>query len=270
MASDPQGDFHGKTLTSREVAGFVLREMVHKPGVSIPKHFHKCAHVAFVLRGAFTERCERRTLECRPLSVSFLAPGITHSDDFGNEVHCLLVDIAPHRLEHLRDALPLDDPIFLNGGVSAWLMMRLYNEARQTDEASSLAVEGLALEILAELSRQRTPVSQPKSPRWLEQARELIQAQFPETLTHDAMANAVGVHPVHLANVFRQHYKCTIGEYVRRLRIEHACRELSASDASLVEIALASGFSDQSHFSKVFKRLAGMTPTQFRTNLRKP
>jgi AraC family transcriptional regulator len=270
MTLDPQGDFHGNTLMSREVAGFVLREMVHKPGVSIPKHSHKRAHVAFVLRGAFTERCERTTLECRPLSVSFLAPGITHSDDFDNEVHCLLVDIAPQRLEHLSEALPLDDPVFLNGGVSAWLLMRLYNEARQTDEASSLAVEGLALEILAELSRQRMPVSQPKLPRWLKQARELLHAQFPETLTHDDMAHAVGVHPVHLANMFRQHYKCTIGEYVRRLRIEHACREITSSDASLVEIALASGFSDQSHFAKVFKRLTGMTPTQFRANLRQP
>jgi quercetin dioxygenase-like cupin family protein len=86
MASDSRGDFHGNTLTSREVAGFVLREMVHKPGVSIAKHSHQCAHAALILRGAFTERCEGITLECRPLSVSFLAPGATHSDEFDNEV----------------------------------------------------------------------------------------------------------------------------------------------------------------------------------------
>lgn len=199
----------------------------------------------------------------------FSCTGHTHSDEFDNEVQCLLVEIAPQRLERLREALILDDPVFLNGGFPAWLMMRLYDEASQIDEASSLAIEGLALEILAEWSRQGTAVAQPRFPRWLKQARELLHAQFPEKLTHDAVANAVGVHPVHLANVFRQHYQCTIGEYVRRLRIEHACRELASSHASLVEIALASGFSDQSHFCKVFKRIAGMTPTQFRTTLRK-
>ena len=270
MAVKTQGDFHGDALMSREVDGFALRETVHQPGIKIPKHSHERAHLAFVLRGVFEEKCESKTLECKPLSVSFLAPGMTHSDDFGNGVHCLLVEIAPQRLERLRDALPLDKPIFLDGGVSAWLAMRLYNEARQTDDASSLAVEGLIMEILAEVSRQRTTVSKLKLPHWLEQARELIHAQFKKTLTHEHIANLVSVHPVHLANMFRQHYKCTIGEYVRRLRIEHACREISTSDASLVEIALASGFSDQSHFSKVFKRLAGMTPTEFRTNLRKP
>ena len=152
MTSEAQGDFHGRTLTFREVAGFALREMVHEAGVSIPKHSHKCAHVAFVLRGALSERCERTTLECRPQSVSFLAPGVTHSDEAQNEVHCLLIDIAPQRLSRVSEALHLDDPIFLNGGMSAWLMMRLYREARQFDRASQLAVEGLALEILAEMS----------------------------------------------------------------------------------------------------------------------
>lgn len=270
MTLKPKGDFHGDTLKSREVAGFVLREIVHKPGVKIPKHSHERAHVAFVLRGVFAEKCERKILECKPLSVSFLAPGIMHSDDFRNGAHSFLFEIAPQRLECVREHLTLNEPVFHSGGVLAWLTMRLYTEARQTDEASSLAVEGLALEILAELSRQQKTISERKPPRWLERARELLHTNFPETLTHDEIAGQVGVHPVHLASVFRQHYKCTIGEYVRRLRIEFACRKISASNAPLADIALDVGFSDQSHFSKVFKHLTGMTPAQFRANLRTP
>jgi AraC family transcriptional regulator len=268
MTPSPQRNFHGKTLMSRDVAGFAFREMVHKPGIRIPKHSHERAHVAFVLRGVFTERCERETLECRPLSVSFLAPGLTHSDDFQNGAHCFLFEIAPPRLERVREVLPMIDPVFLNGGAPAWLMMRLYNEARETDESSSLAAEGLTLEILAALSRERSSASPLRIPRWLTQAKDLLHARFPETLTHELLASAVGVHPVHLASEFRKHFKSTIGEYVRRLRIEHASRQLATSDASLAEIAVTSGFADQSHFCKVFKRLAGMTPTQFRSNLR--
>jgi AraC family transcriptional regulator len=84
------------------------------------------------------------------------------------------------------------------------------------------------------------------------------------------IADLVGVHPVHLASTFRQHYRCTIGEYVRHLRIEFACRMISSSEASLADIALAAGFFDQSHFSKAFKQLTGMTPSQFRTSIHTP
>jgi AraC family transcriptional regulator len=269
MPVNLRGDFHGTTLISREVAGFTLREMVHEPGTRVPRHSHERAHVAFVLRGAFTERCERRELACRPLSVSFLAPGLTHSDDFQDRVRCLLVEIAPGQLDRLREVLPMRDPVFLQGGTAAWLLMRLYQEARETDAASALAVEGLALEVLAAVSREQSASSMGCPPRWLMRAKGLIDARFRESRTHDELAKAVGVHPVHLANQFRKHFNRTIGEHVRGLRIEHATRQLATSDVPLAEIALSSGFADQSHFSKVFKRLAGTTPSQFRANLRR-
>jgi AraC family transcriptional regulator len=259
--------FHGTTLKSRHVAGFALREIQHPPGVFIPRHSHENAHVGFILNGGFTERFATRTLECRPLSVSYLSPGLTHTDDFRHGVHCLVFEIAPHRLARLRPLLGLREPIFVHGGRAAWLTMRMYSEALQTDEASSLAVEGLALEILAELARQQEAVPENKKPRWLEQARELLHAQFGETLTHDRVAHIVGVHPVYLATMFRRHFGCTIGEYVRRLRIEFASRQISGSEDSLCEIAFAAGFSDQSHFSKVFKNHTGMSPGRFRANL---
>jgi AraC family transcriptional regulator len=270
MTSQLYRDFSGSNLMSREVDGFVLRETVHQAGGKIAKHSHERAHLAFVLRGVVEEKCESKTLVCQPLSASFLAPGMSHSDDFGNGVHCLLVVIEPQRLERVREALPLDEPIFSRSGMLAWLAVRLYDQARQSDTASSLALEGLMMEILAEVSRQGSAISHVKIPGWLGQAREFLHEHFTESLTHDYIASLVSVHPVHLAKVFRQHYKCTIGEYVRRLRIEHATYAISTSDISLVEVALICGFSDQSHFSKVFKQTVGMTPTEFRVNLSRP
>lgn len=270
MASKAHVDFHGNTLQSREVEGFSFREIFHPPGVFIPRHSHEHAHVGFILRGGFTETFDRKALECRPLSVSYISPGLTHTDDFKKGVHCLVFEIAAQRLARVRELLTLKEPIFVHGGRSAWLTMRLYEEARRCDAASALAMEGLALEILAELSRQLAPRTPDKSPRWLEETRELLHARFAEPLTHDVMARAVGVHPVHLATVFRQRFGCTIGEYVRRLRIDFASRQLADSNDSLCLIGLAAGFVDQSHFSKVFKRQTGLTPGQFRARLRAP
>jgi AraC family transcriptional regulator len=158
----------------------------------------------------------------------------------------------------------LDSARDFRGGLTSILALRLYGEFRQADEFSPLAVEGLVLEIMAEASRSAAESSSCSKPRWLEQAREILHDGCGEAPTLSHLAAAVGVHPIYLARSFRKHYRCTVGEYVRRLRIEAACREISVSRKPLSEIAAASGFCDQSHFSNAFKRYTGMTPAEFR------
>jgi len=76
------------------------------------------------------------------------------------------------------------------------------------------------------------------------------------------------VHVVHLARVFRRFHGCTVGEYLRRLRIERAIEELRSTNKPLADIAGNSGFSDQSHFCRAFKLTVGMTPGQYRKSHR--
>jgi AraC family transcriptional regulator len=258
--------FHGTTLKSREANGFRLREIRHAAGVFIPRHSHPNAHVGFILGGGFTETFSRKTLECRPLSVSYIAPDLPHTDDFRHGVHCLVFEITPARLGQIQEVAALREPIFATGGRAAWLTLKMYREAVSSDSASSLAIEGLALEILAELSLTAA-AAETKPPRWLNHARDLLHARLTENVTHDEVAEIVGVHPVYLATLFRRHFRCTIGQYVRRLRIDFAAQEIASSDQSLCEIGLAAGFSDQSHFSRVFKSQTGMTPGCFRAAL---
>jgi AraC family transcriptional regulator len=142
--------------------------------------------------------------------------------------------------------------------------MRAYQEFNYIDDVSSLAVQGLTLAIAAELAREPIKVSTNTPPRWLRQVREILHARFSENLTLSCMAEMVGVHPVYLAAAFRKSYRCTVGDYVRRLRVEYACSELLNPDVPLVEIALSAGFSSQSHFSRAFKQFTGMSPTQYR------
>jgi AraC family transcriptional regulator len=146
-------------------------------------------------------------------------------------------------------------------------MQRIYDEFCCTDAVSALAVEGLTLELLAEGVRQGPRQVQRTPPRWLRQVRDLLHEEFGQRLTLDGIAESVGVHPAHLARVFRQQQGCTVGDYVRRLRIEYACHCLRTSDTALPTIALAAGFSDQSHFSRVFKRQTGLSPAVFRESL---
>ena len=102
----------------------------------------------------------------------------------------------------------------------------------------------------------------------MSQAIEYMHATFRECPTLHDVSEAVGVHPVHLAREFRRKQGMTVGAYIRKLRVDFACQELSRSTHASVDIAVAAGFSDHSHMTRVFRQETGLTPTEFR-NLRR-
>jgi AraC family transcriptional regulator len=104
-------------------------------------------------------------------------------------------------------------------------------------------------------------------PQWLERVRNILEQRFAEPCKLSEIAAEAGVHPVHLAREFRKYYGTSVGEYLRRVRIEYACRELMGSNAAVTNIAIAAGFADQSHFSRTFKRFCGTTPGRYRASV---
>jgi AraC family transcriptional regulator len=233
------------------------------------RHTHDLAHISFVLQGAYTEHYGRQHRSGEPNVLVLHPPDEDHQVTFHQTgARIFSIHVKPRWLERVRDySKVLDGPADFRGGVTAWLAVRLYREFRQMDEFSPLMFESLALEIIATVSR-RAPLTERKAPRWLEQVREMLHARLSEEVTFASIADAVGVHPVYLARQFRKHYRCTMGEYVRRLRVEAVCREITGSDTPLSEIASMVGFYDQSHLTNTFKRLTGMTPGEFRRAFR--
>jgi AraC family transcriptional regulator len=255
--------------TRRELAEFSLVESVYPPSSVMSRHTHELAHISVVLGGAYAERYGQRDRLAEPSDVIIHPPGEDHSVRFRSAgARVFSIHLKPTWLERVRHySKILDSPADFSGGYPATLALRLYREFRETDEVAPLMIESLALEIIAAAARRASPPEEHR-PRWLEQARELLHSTFAEQVTLAGVASEVGVHPVYLAARFRRHYHCTVGEYVRRLRLEAACRDVSASDAPLSEIASATGFYDQSHFTNLFKRHTGMTPAQYRAAFR--
>jgi AraC family transcriptional regulator len=264
------GRYFGHHQGSREVAGLTFSESVYPPEFTIPAHCHEHAFFYLVVEGCCTEVCGRKTDSGGPPTLVFHPPGEVHANDWhGAGGRCFHIEIAHSRLESIRQyATVLDRAVRLQGGLPSWLAVRLYREYRQWDGVTPLAMEGLTLELLAESSRQDPIATDRDPPPWLHRVRGLLHDRFTEGLPLDVVAAEGGVHPTHLARNFRRHYGCTVGDYVRRLRVEDACRRLATSDAPLVAIALDAGFADQSHFAKTFKRQTGMTPAEYRRSVR--
>ena len=266
------GCLYGRVLKNRASAGFILTETAHAAMSRLPRHAHENSYFCFVLEGVYTELYGKRELVCRPCTLTFRSSGEDHEDSFhDHDGRVFVMEISSKWVERLQeDSLTLNSTVEFRGGPLPQLAARLNREFHKTDSASSLSIEGLALEIMAEASRQSSSMLEHLFPLWLRQAREMLIEHFSENLTLEQIATQVGVHPVHLASVFRQKYGCTVGEFVRRLRIEHACSAIIKGDLPLATIALEAGFADQSHFSKTFKIYTGMTPTTYKKATRHP
>lgn len=258
------GEFFGQVPRKMGTTLSVMTEVVHSTRVNVPRHSHELGHFQLLIRGNYIETFEGTTVSSSPMTISWHRPGLTHKDQIGNNGGTFfMIEMRPEAISRYEDFAKLPDDFSLKGHFLVSLASRLYQEFRNWDIGSDLIAEGMTLEMLAHLAR--TTLRRGKqAPLWLKLVVEKIMAEFNSEIRTEDLAEAAGVHPVHLAAVFRQFQNETVGECIQRLRVEHASSLLSDKTMALSEIAYASGFADQSHFTRVFKRHTGITPGRYR------
>ncbi len=126
-------------------------------------------------------------------------------------------------------------------------------------QASALAY-GLAMALLEPI--QTKDVVQ--RPRPIELAVKLLDENWKSDISVEALAEQVGYTRSHLTRLFKTHVGVGPGEYLDRLRLQHAVAQLQDGTRSVKQIAFDCGFSDPHYFSKVFKRQFGTTPSEVR------
>ena len=253
------------TLQQTKTSGIELTELVYGHGLRLPHHVHENAGFLLVLEGTHSEGYGARELLCRPHSVAFTPGDTVHTNVFAPRgSHCFTIELPRPLMARLEGA-PLVDPFEQQGGMLELVAHRLLEECRNGDDVAPLAIEGLALEMIATAARALRSSGDSRKTPAIRRVRELLEAQYAEPLRLDDLAAAVGRHPVYVATSFRRAYGETIGAFVRRLRVEHARRELARGELPIAEIALASGFANQSHFTRAFRKALGVTPAAYRS-----
>ena len=252
-------------LNKIKLCALTLTETLHPSGSRIPPHVHNQPTVCVALTGQGVEVVGGLRLPTQPGCVIMRGPNVMHSYEYGVvPQRAFMIELGEKWLQSCQHIRRLFEGhrLFANGPVSA-LALRIYREAQVRDSVASVIVEGLMLEMLGHASRSlvKMPV---RPPAWLTQARDLLHGRFNDSLNLVEIAHTVGVHPTHLARTFKKHYRTTVGEYLRQLRLDWAKRQLSETEDSMAEIASAAGFYDQSHFSHLFKQHTGFTPAEFR------
>ncbi|BAB07561.1 response regulator transcription factor [Halalkalibacterium halodurans] len=98
-------------------------------------------------------------------------------------------------------------------------------------------------------------------------ARDYVHDHFREPLTLDDLAKHIGLSPYYVSKLFKERFDLTFSEYVTQLRVEHAKQLLSLTQKSLKEITYEIGYKDPNYFSRVFKKLTGKSPSDYRKSI---
>jgi AraC family transcriptional regulator len=260
---------------SLDTPRLVFAESTYQVGYSQPMHHHDFANISVVLTGMIRERVESRTHEGVAGHVVFKPAGIPHGNGCGSKGATMFrIELHGHEADDPLGTERLRDYAWRQGGPALALMLRARWEHGQPRPGAQLDLECLTLEILSGLAGNSKPTGarldsdvRGPEPRWFRSLREVLHARFDEPLRVAVLAREVGVHPVHLARVFRRRYHGTLGDYVRWLRLGRSIERMRQGDRPLADIALEAGFFDQAHFSRTFRSALGRSPAAYRKDL---
>ena len=253
----------------KRISDLVLADVTYSANLRLPRHTHERPYLCLIRSGTYSERFGRRSRSCGPAMVVYHPAGEHHCQEMhGCDVASFNVEIGPTWQRRMTEiGMASDQPAQFQGGRPLALAARMLDELDRDDADSALAIENSLWELLAEIQSATASRPSRSRPAWLDAVRELLNASLQKPPSLNAVAREFGVHPMHLAATFRRHFGCSVGEHVRRQRVNAAREMLEDPELSLTQIASDVGFADQSHLTRTFKRLTGVTPGQYRTFL---
>lgn len=224
------------------------------PGVEYSHHHDKCTFdyflgkhqlsdpalkiLAIIIRGADTDRHD---LAREASGLWAISSGLAHNTKTDEEL--------------LEKGMMIYDALY------SWA--KFHKNEKHTQNPT----EHLLIEVFERFLKQR---QSKKAPAWAKELKEIIQDQIDTNITLKQLSKDLDINPAYLSREFSKYFNdLSFGDYIRKLRIEKAIEYLNTSTYSLTKIAYLTGFSDQSHFTRIFKKHTGENPSLYRKKLGK-
>jgi len=162
-----------------------------------------------------------------------------------------------------------NDPELLEKGML--LYDALYSWARhlQKEKHTQQPFENLLLNVFTNYLKKKE-TSKKKIPAWAQELKEIIQDHIDTSLSLKEISKGLDISPSYLSREFSKYFEdLSFGEYIRKQRIGKAIELMADPAYSLTEISYLTGFSDQSHFTRIFSKSTGQSPSAYRKKLKK-
>lgn len=258
-----RGEYYGNQKLESSFNGVLLSQYTYSTDRT-DWHYHENPYFMYVLQGNMKDCNTRVKTLCPSGSLMFNNWQEPH---YGSKHSC---NASGFHLEFEKNWLKKNN-IFIGLWEGSqlihnpqlhFLFANVYREFMLSDNFSEVSVEVLLLQICDALSNLKE-IDLNKNPTWVDDLKELLHYDT-TTLSLEYLAKELNVHPVHISRAAPKYLSMSLGEYIRKQKLKKAIPLLLKPSLSLTEIAYEVGFSDQSHFNRVFKSHFNMNPGYYR------
>lgn len=253
------GNFLGAAHRAFRQEGVIVSQTQYHEPVYQGWHCHEHHHVSLLIKGGNREQRSHKEQEVGPGSLLFYNSGERHKNSHtqhpSKNINIEIPDafLAKHGLQfHVLEKFPEQQTRI------KFALLKIYRECMIADTLTFATVSGLLLSVFTV-----PPTRKKVLPPWLQQLKTLLHDRWNDTLSLQEMSVILGVHPVTISKYFPVYFHCSLGEYIRKIKIDKAMQMLQTSNLPMTSITYACGFFDQSHFIRTFKLVTGFLPRQF-------
>ena len=256
-----KGCYVGTKVKEHAFGSIITTETTFPESFASDWHFHQNPHYSHILSGGSKEIREGEIQVQTQGDGLYYFPGIPHQNIqylAGTRIFNLEMDkdfFIKHELMIPAEAQMFSDRLKAN----TTGLLAILKEHRLDEQHSGLAIEHLCVKLVAAASEHIKHY-----PEWTRKIVDVLNYNLNANLSLVQLAHAVQIHPVTLSKYFSKYFNCTLGEYIRKLKVDKALKMIRTGNFTLTEITYACGFADQSHFTKSFLLFTGMLPKYYR------
>jgi AraC family transcriptional regulator len=241
--------------------GITVVETEYQKKVYEGWHSHNNAHITLFLKGGTSEKRKNFSEVVGSGSLLFY-----HSDELHLNHDTLFpskninIEIEENILQELQINEAIIEKSIQNTTLSKFLILKIFKESLIADAFSNDTITML----FAQLSNTNSHLERfEKSPFWVKSLNELLNDCWNENPNLHDLARVLQLNPITISKHFPKYFGCTLGEYMRRIKINRSLTLIASNKSNLTEISFQCGFADQSHFIRTFKNQTGFLPKQF-------
>jgi AraC-like DNA-binding protein len=211
-------------------------------------HDHDFLTVSLLLSGKLIENADMESKIVYPGNVLIKPPALRHGNLFLQDSMILSIKIY--------------DIDYYKFNYENWMIIQQNSLLKYFLNVINSADIKNNLELLNDMIKicSKTEHCIKKVPKKMELVKQLIETNFLESISISKLANEFNIHPVHLGRSFKSCFGIDIKSYQHQLRIHYCLSNLILKKQNLTQLAYEAGYSDQSHFTREFKKSTDMTP----------